>query len=301
MKPEAAIVETHNQFKVYTEFYRNPAAAKTIILVNGSLATTAAFAQTVRYLQPRFNVVLYDQPYAGQSRLHNRHDQLICKEDEAQILLALIEHFYAEHLLSFSWGGAATLLALAQRPRRIETAVINSFAARINQPMRDYLESGLNFLQACDRNNLGQLLNNSIGKHLPSLFKRFNHRHVSNLAEHEYRQMHFHIHEVLTQDTQCYLACAAAIEIPLLFVNGEWDEYTTTADARLFAEHARHCQFRTINNTGHFLDLEHKAAWHDTQQALLGFLQPAFSLAKANNQQPSAKQHGDGARARAAI
>lgn len=301
MKPEAAIVEIHHKFKVYTEFYRNPAATKTIILVNGSLATTAAFAQTVRYLQPRFNVVLYDQPYAGQSRLHNRHDQPIRKEDEAEILLELIEHFGAEHLLSFSWGGAATLLALAQRPPRIETAVINSFAARINQPMRDYLESGLNFLQNCDRHNLGQLLNNSIGKHLPSLFKRFNHRHVSSLAEHEYRQMHFHIHEVLTQDTQCYLACAAAIEIPLLFVNGEWDEYTTTADARLFAEHARQCQFRTINNTGHFLDLEHKAAWHDTQQALLGFLQPVASLAKPNNQQPSAKQYGYGARARAVI
>lgn len=301
MKSEAAVIEIQHKYKIYTEFYRHPSAAKTIILVNGSLATTAAFAQTLRYLQPRFNVVLYDQPYAGQSRLHNRHDQPIRKEDEAEILLELIEHFGAEHLLSFSWGGAATLLALAQRPPRIETAVINSFAARINQPMRDYLESGLDFLKNCDRHNLGQLLNNSIGKHLPSLLKRFNHRHVSSLAEHEYRQMHFHIHEVLTQDIQCYLACAAAIEIPLLFVNGEWDEYTTTADARLFAEHARHCQFRTIKNTGHFLELEHKAAWHDTQQALLGFLQPVTSLTKASNQQLFAKQYGNDASARAVI
>ncbi|MDP3847871.1 MAG: alpha/beta hydrolase [Pseudomonas sp.] len=301
MKPEAAIVEIRHKYKVYTEHYRNVSAEKTIILVNGSLATTASFAQTVRYLRPRFNVVLYDQPYAGQSRLHNHHDQPIRKEDEAEILLALIEHFCAEHLLSFSWGGAATLLALAQRPRQIEKAVIYSFAARINQPMRDYLETGLDFLQDCDRNNLAQLLNNSIGKHLPSLFKRFNYRHVSNLSEHEYRQMHFHIHQVLTQDTQCYVACAAAIEIPLLFVNGEWDEYTSTDDARLFAEHAQQCQFCTIKSTGHFLDLEHKAAWHATQQALLGFLQPVSSLTKANKQQSLAKQYGYGARERAVV
>ncbi len=291
MKLETAIVEIHRKYKVYTERYLNEAASKTIILVNGSLATTASFAQTVRYLQPRFNVVLYDQPYAGQSRPHNHHGQLIRKEDEAEILLELIEHFSADHVLSFSWGGVATLLALAQRPRRIEKAVISSFAARINQPMRDYLERGLDVLQACDRFNVGCLINTTIGKHLPSLFKRFNHRHVSSLAEHEYRQMHFHIREVLAQETPCYVACAEAIDIPLLFVNGEWDEYTTAGDARLFAGHVRQCQFRTIKNAGHFLDIEHKAAWHDTQQALLGFLHPASSPAKPQSEWPLDGRH----------
>jgi len=279
MRPEIAVLDIQGQYRVYTEFYHSETAEKTIVLVNGSLATTASFAQTLRYLYPQFNVVLYDQPYAGQSKPHNRHGQPISKEDEARILLELIEHFAADHVLSFSWGGAATLLALAQRPQRIEKAVISSFAARINTPMRDYLESGLRFLQACDRYNVGSLVNNTIGKHLPSLFKRFNFRHVSSLAEHEYTQMHFHINEVLTQDTRCYVTCADAIEVPLLFINGELDEYTSVEDARLFAGHVRQCQFSTIQNAGHFLDMEHKAAWHDTRQALLGFLQPAPRLA----------------------
>ncbi len=272
MRPETAIVEIHRKYRIYTEYYANHTTNKTIILVNGSLATTASFAQTVRYLQPHFNVVLYDQPYAGQSRLHNRHGELIRKEDEAEILLALIEHFDANHVLSFSWGGASTLLALAQRPRRIEKAVVNSFAAQVSKPMREYLEAGLGFLSEHDRFNIGRLVNNTIGKHLPSLLKRFNYRHISNLAEHEYMQMHFHIHEVLTQDDDVYTACAREIEIPLLFVNGEWDEYTSAVDARRFAGHARQCQFCTIESTGHFLDMEHKAAWHATQKALLGFL-----------------------------
>jgi len=283
MRPEIAVLDIQGQYRVYTEFYHSKTAEKTIVLVNGSLATTASFAQTLRYLHPQFNVVLYDQPYSGQSIPHNLHGKPITKEDEALILLELIEHFAADHVLSFSWGGAATLLALAQNPRRIEKAVINSFAARINTPMRDYLESGLRFLQACDRYNIGSLVNNTIGKHLPSLFKRFNFRHVSNLAEHEYTQMHFHIHEVLTQDTQCYVNCARSIDIPLLFVNGELDEYTSVEDAHLFANHARQCQFRTIKNAGHFLDMEHKAAWQDTQQALLGFLQPATRLARTGS------------------
>ena len=287
MKPETAIVDIQRKYKVYTERYCNPTARKTIILVNGAFATTASFAQTVRYLHPRFNVVLYDQPYAGQSKPHNYPGRLISEEDEADILLELIERVAADHVLSFSWGGAATLLALAQRPHRIEKAVIGSFAARINQPMRDYLESGLGMLQTCDRIKVGRLINSTIGKHLPPLFKRFNFRHISSLAEHEYRQMHAHFNEVLKQDSERYLACAAAIDIPLLFINGQWDEYTSAGDAQLFARHSPQCQFRTIRNTGHFLDMEHKAALHATRQALLGFLQPDSGLIKPASVRPS--------------
>ena len=274
MRPEIAVLDIQGQYRVYTEFYRADAADKTIILVNGSLATTASFAQTVKNLHPQFNVVLYDQPYAGRSKAHNRHERMLTKEVEGQILLELIEHFAAEHVLSFSWGGAAALQALSQRPRRIEKAVISSFSPVINEPMRDYLERGVDYLGSLDGHRVGDLVNNTIGKHLPSLFKRFNYRHVSSLAEHEYGQMHFHISHVLHGDRQCYLRAARNIQVPVLFINGEWDEYTSANDARLFANHVQQSSFSTIQATGHFLDMEHKAACRDTRQALMGFLKP---------------------------
>lgn len=273
MSLETAVVNIQGQYQIYTEFYHAEGAERTIILVNGSLATTASFAQTVRYLYPTFNVVLYDQPYSGQSKPHNRHDRPISKEDEAFILLELIEHFGAELVLSFSWGGAATLLALTYQPRRVEKAIINSFSAQLNGPMRDYLEQGERFLGDCDRHNIACLINNTIGKHLPSLFKRFNYRHISSLDTHEYAQMHSHISEVLRQTSPCYTNFAANIRIPLLFINGELDEYTSTTGAQLFVHHVRDCQFSTIANAGHFLEMEQKAAWQATQQAALGFLQ----------------------------
>lgn len=102
MRPEIAVLDIQGQYRVYTEFYRADAAAKTIILVNGSMATTASFAQTVKSLYPQFNVVLYDQPYAGRSKIHNRHEQMLTKEVEGQLLLELIDHFAAEHVLSLS-------------------------------------------------------------------------------------------------------------------------------------------------------------------------------------------------------
>lgn len=275
MRPEIAVLDIQGQYRVYTEFHRAEGAEKTIILINGSLATTASFAQTVRSLHPQFNVVLYDQPYAGKSKPHNRQERLLDKETEAHILLELIEHFAADHVMSFSWGGACTLLALAHQPRLVKKAIVSSFSPVINEPMRDYLERGCQYLAACDRYQVGNLVNDTIGKHLPSLFKRFNYRHVSSLDSHEYAQMLHHINQVLAHDLERALNGARNINIPVLFINGDRDEYTTAEDARQFARHVGQSHFSVIRETGHFLDMEHKGACEQTRSAMLGFLKPS--------------------------
>lgn len=282
MSPEKAVLDIQGQFRVYTEFYRADAAEKTIIMVNGSLATTASFAQTVRNLYPTMNVVLYDQPYAGKSKPHNRHEKPLTREMEGQVLLELIDHFNAEHVMSFSWGGAAALVALSHRPKRIESAVISSFSPVLNEHMRDYLNRGVIHLGAHNRYEVGHLINNTIGKHLPSLFKRFNYRHVSSLDLHEYDQMHYHISQVLEIDPGNYLTAAKNINVPVLFMNGAWDEYTAANDAVHFAKYVKNCSFSVIEAAGHFLDMEHKAACRDSKLALLSFLQPEPAVAESS-------------------
>jgi len=277
IKPEIAVLDIQGHYRIHTEFYRCDTAENTIILVNGSMATTASFGQTLKNLHPHLNVVLYDQPYAGQSKPHNPHQKMLTRELEAQVLLELIEHFNANYLLSFSWGGTAALTALACTPRRIEKAVISSFSPLINEAMRDYLERGRSCLAACNRTQVGNLVNDTLGKHLPPLFKRFNFRHVSNLADHEYAQMHFHINHVLNSDQPCFLSATRGIEIPVLFINGAWDEYTVASDAHYFAQQIANSHFICLENTGHFLDMEHKSASHISKTALLNFLQPAHT------------------------
>ncbi|UCJ16459.1 alpha/beta hydrolase [Pseudomonas sp. MM211] len=273
MKPATAVVNVHGTYKVHTEFHTNPAASKTIILVNGSLSTTASFAQTVKYLGTQFNVVLFDQPYAGRSKAHNRNDHCISKEDEAAILMDLIDHYQAQYLMAFSWGGIASMLALCERPSSLEKAVFASFSPVLNAPMLGYLGRALACLNQQDSDKVGHLVNDTIGKYLPSLFKRYNHKHISSLSHHEYRQMTAHIRQVLRMQAHCHTDRLGRIDIPLLFINGEHDEYTSTTDARLFARHIHDCQFATVDNAGHFIDMEHKGAWLHTQNALLGFLQ----------------------------
>jgi pimeloyl-ACP methyl ester carboxylesterase len=274
MRAHTAIIEINRQHRIHTEFYYNPAASQTILLVNGSLSTTASFAQTLKYLLSQFNVVLYDQPYAGGSKAHNDNAQPIKSEEEAAILLGLIEHFQASLLMSFSWGGLPCLLALAQRPPLIEKAVIASFTPRINTAMRDYLQQGLQLFAGNEREKIANLVNDSLGQHLPTLFKRYNHRHISRLDAHEYAQMLFNIQRILEADNLCYTNACRKIEIPLLFINGQRDIHTSPADALGFADLVQNSQFRTLADAGHFLDMEHRNAWKQMRHELLTFLSP---------------------------
>lgn len=272
MYPEKAVVRAHGDLKVQTRFYPHPTSTITLLLVNGSLATCAAFSQALRYLRPLCNVVVYDQPYAGASFVHNPSLPMLGMEDEALILLDLIEHFRADQLMSFSWGGVATLLALAQRPHRIQRAVIGSFSPTLNPAMLDYLRQAQQYLAAYDRHGIAQLVNNTLGKHLPAAFKRNNFRHIATLDMHEYAQMSRHIRQVLTLDTGRYMQCVANVDVPLLFLNGERDDYAPPADALYFADLARRSEYVKIRDTGHFLEMEHHTAWEDVRQAVAGFM-----------------------------
>lgn len=274
MYAEKAVVRVQGDLKVHTRFYPNPRSDSTIILVNGSLATSASFHQALRFLQPLFNVVLFDQPYCGQSRPYNKSLQMLGKEDEALILLDLIEHFRADQVMSFSWGAVSTLLALAQRPARIKRAVISSFSPVLNREMLDYLTRGQECLATCDRYRIATLVNDTIGKHLPPLFKRCNFRHISTLEVHEYAQMLHHIRQVLSLDADRYMQCVGNVDIPLLFLNGELDKHTTPTDALYFADLARRSEYVTIRNAGHFLESEHQTAWEDVREAVERFLLP---------------------------
>ncbi|WP_346772057.1 alpha/beta hydrolase [Pseudomonas sp. AA-38] len=260
-------------FNVYTEVYWRGEHAKTLLLINGALSTTGSFGQTVKYLQPHFNLVLFDLPFAGKSREHNKLASVVSKEDEVRIILDLIERFQINYLLSVSWGGVSAMLALAESPSSVERAIISSFSPVINEPMRDYLDNGQAYLAARDKRKIGSLLNDTVGKYLPRLFKLYNFKHLISLAEHEYQQIEFHIAQVRELSAKNYVERFAQIKIPVLFVNGERDEYTTAEDARQFAQYVANSHFAVVPGAGHFLDLESKSAWLTSRKTVLAFLE----------------------------
>lgn len=259
-------------FNIYTELYWRGEQAKTILLINGALSTTGSFGQTVKYLQPHFNLVLFDLPFAGKSREHNTLGRIVSKEDEVRIILELVERFQVNYLISVSWGGVSAMLALAESPPSVERAIISSFSPVINDAMRDYLDKGQAYLATRDKRKIGSLLNDTVGKYLPRLFKLYNFKHLISLAEHEYQQIEFHIAQVRELSAKNYVERFAQIKIPVLFVNGERDDYTTAADARQFSSYVANSHFVVVPGAGHFLDLESKSAWLASRETALSFL-----------------------------
>src|SRR6266481_1463001 len=139
MKSGTGVITLFGRYSVYVEYHKKEGANKTAIMVNGALATTISFSQTIRNLKDHVNVVLFDLPFAGQSRNHNSGSEILTKEAEVEIVLHLIDRFEANYIVSASWGGVSALLSLARRPPSIEKAVILSFSPIINAAMHDYM------------------------------------------------------------------------------------------------------------------------------------------------------------------
>jgi rhamnosyltransferase subunit A len=261
MKSETGVITIFGKYSVHFEYRAKEGANKTAIMVNGALATTTSFSQSIRNLKDHVNIVLFDLPFAGRSRVHNTDSSdVVSKDDEIEILLYLIEYFKVNYMISASWGGVSSLLSLAKRPASIEKAVILSFSPVINDAMHTYMTNARRFL--CDQDISGgaHLLNSTVGKYLPRLLKVHNHKYLLAMVQGNEEQIMFHIDQIFELDQRKYIDHFAAIDVPVLFVNGALDEYTTTEDVRSLAKHIKYSQFAVIPGAGHFLDLESSQA-----------------------------------------
>src|SRR6267378_3883169 len=261
MKSGTGVITLFGRYSVYVDYHKKEGANKTVIMVNGALATTTSFSQTIRNLKDHVNIVLFDLPFAGRSREHNKNSSsALTKDDEVEILLYLIEHFGVNFMISASWGGVSSLLSLARRPSTIEKAVILSFSPVINDAMYSYMVNARRFLRDQDIPGGAQLLNSTVGKYLPRLLKVHNYQYLLSMVQGNEQQIIFLIDQIFELDHRSYIDHFTAIDVPVLFVNGELDEYTTTEDVRSLARHIKDSQFAVIPDAGHFLDLESSRA-----------------------------------------
>jgi rhamnosyltransferase subunit A len=273
MKPETGVIRICEKYLIHFEYYKKDGANKTAIMVNGALATTISFSQTIRNLKDYVNIVLFDLPFAGRSREHNTNTSgLLSKEDEVEILLYFIEYFKVNFMISASWGGVSVLLSLARRPPTIEKAVIASFSPVINDAMHNYMVNARRFLYDRDIPGGAELLNSTVGKYLPRLLKAHNYQYLLLMVQGNEQQIMFHIDQIFDLDHRKYIDHFAAIDVPVLFVNGALDEYTTTEDVQSLAKHIKYSQFAVIPDAGHFLDLESSQARRATGEVERSFL-----------------------------
>ena len=271
MSVDKQIVALPNGLKVYTERHIFDPRFETVILVNGALATTASFGQTIRYLSERYNALCFDLPYAGQSRPHNPVDFILSKDDEVEILLHLLSVFAPRFLVSVSWGGVASMLALSRAKTSVQRAVIASFSPFLNDAMTDYVTRARDHIAAGENLKAAQLLNDTVGCFLPRIMKLYNYRYLTRLPRAEQDQVAFHVDQILAIRPEQYLSEFRSIGCSLRFINGELDVYTTASDVRKLGDYVPGAEFMTIPQAGHFLDLEGRQQQEHVRNAILGF------------------------------
>jgi rhamnosyltransferase subunit A len=271
MSVEKLVLPLPGGLKVYVEHHCFDPSFETVLLVNGALATTASFGQTIRYLGERLNALCFDLPYAGQSRQHNVCDYALTKDDEIDILMHLADRFRPAYLLSVSWGGVASLFALARGCASVRRAAIASFSPFLNAAMTDYVTRARDHIAAGQNLQAAQLLNDTVGRHLPRIMKLYNYRYLTRLPRDEQDQVAFHVDQILAMEPERYLNEFRRIGCDVKFVNGDLDEYTTAADVRRLGDYVRRAEFATIRGAGHFLDLEGRVQQEQMRTVLCDF------------------------------
>jgi rhamnosyltransferase subunit A len=152
--------------------------------------------------------------------------------------------------------------------------------------MYSYMVNARRFL--CDRDIPGgaQLLNSTVGKYLPRLLKAHNYHYLLAMVQGNEQQIMFHIDQIFELVQSNYIDYLTAIDIPVLFVNGALDEYTTSKDVRSLATHIKYSQFAVIPDAGHFLDLESSKARRAAGEIEKTFLfggDPMFASMRSND------------------
>ena len=252
---ESYLLDVPAGFRLHVEEHAASTAAnaKTIVLVNGAIATTRSSAWATALLR-HLRVVLYDAPHLGGSKKHNPQ---VCAplslQEEADMLLYILDHFRADYLASVSWGGLAALQALSTNPASVDRAVICSFSGRLSTRSRLLLEELLALVRRKDNSGAAALVNDTLGRYLPRRSKVANRIYLSALGQQERDHIAAHIERVLTLDLESFAPQLRAITAELLFINGQLDDFTDHAGAAELALLMKNARVAVLPDAGHFL------------------------------------------------
>jgi len=272
MNGEKQIITVSGGGRVHCEYFATPAPRGTVLMVNGAFATITSLHHTIKYLVEQFNVIAFDLPFAGASRELNPGTGTLEKEREVSILLDLMRIYEPDFAMSMSWGGVSLLLSLPHRPASLKRVILGSFAPEVTLPMREFIEQSSKLIADGEYVEVADLFNRTMGRCLPRIFQGLNARYLGEFIPQAKSQILFHFQHVLSMELQHYEATLAEIDLPLMFVNGELDQFTTPESiSRL---HLPRAQIRRecVPGAGHFLDMEGTSIRRQMRTLLIDYL-----------------------------
>ncbi|MGD9640280.1 MAG: alpha/beta fold hydrolase [Synergistaceae bacterium] len=231
-------------------------AKKTIAMVNGAMSTTASFHWAISNLRS-YNLILFDYPCTGLSKDYNPGCNFPSRDVEAGILSEICGIYRPEYLCSMSWGGASSLISLAEEKNQIEKAVIAAFSFGLTEEMRKIIQTLYLFIEENEMKKFAHFVNDTLGKYLPSRVKEKNYLYLSELSDSEIIYLKKHFDNALAINEMDYVGMLEAIRAEVLFINGSLDLYTSPESISDTLIHIP-CSKSVNIDCGHFMAMEDK-------------------------------------------
>jgi pimeloyl-ACP methyl ester carboxylesterase len=102
---------------------RHPPSRETVILLHSSAASARQWDALAEQLRPRFDVHAIDLHGHG-SRHRWQGERALSLQDEAALVLPVIESAGGAHLIGHSYGGAVALTLAAARPAQVRSLAV---------------------------------------------------------------------------------------------------------------------------------------------------------------------------------
>lgn len=130
-----------HDIQVYYEFYPNPSAQKTIVLLHGFLSSSFTFRHLIPLLNRDFQVLSVDLPPFGKSEKSSRY--VYSYKNIARTIIELISFFSLTDVIfvGHSMGGQIVLNILYFMPELAEKAVLLSSSAYLRRAKKSLILS----------------------------------------------------------------------------------------------------------------------------------------------------------------
>ncbi len=249
-------VERHAGFDIVVRLVRRDGTVRgRILFVNGA-ATTLAALRWAEHGLTEFDLLTFDFPMMGRSLGLDPRAKAMDRAAETEIVASLIERHAPDYLSSVSWGGASALAALARRPPSVKRAAIASFSAGLSKPLERLCQELTTLIDSGQTDEAARRTVDSIGERLPDALRRAFRRFCLGLNAEQAVHLRDHMLELMGARVAERASELAAIEIPVLFVNGAKDRYTPPKGARAFEGLIGDARFLVAPDAGHFLAME---------------------------------------------
>jgi len=253
------VIETRDGYSVQLEeiVRSNRPRAKSIVFVNGALATSRSFRWAIASL-PGHNLIFFDLPHIGNSKQFNFGKPALSQEAEVETLRTIIDRCSPDYLASMSWGGFTALHTLSRGPSSVQKAIIASFSNKVSGKMISLLREFRHFILTQNYDAGACLLNSTLGKFLPRETKRANYLYLMGLGNVERDYIISRIDSILSLNATDLYRRIPNIKAEILFMNGEFDEFADWADLPSFTRLFERGRAAVVPETGHFLAAENR-------------------------------------------